>query len=640
MGNLLANLSPQQRLIAAGGALFVVLALLVTLVMAFHGGGGNTQGQNKGRDKGYVTIFRHLDQKEQDEAAAALGAAHITQFDISDDGTLMVSKDKEPEARIALGEAQVPKNPAEQGLEIFNKQNFISTDFDKRMEYIRGLSGELTRWVRKVNGVQDAAVLVNMPQDSLFQSEKKPVTTSVMVKMQPGQQLTTNEVEGIQHMIASAVPGETVDNVTIVDNNGNLLSSGMESNAGGANGGDAMLSKEIDEQNRITQGMEIDLQNRLQGMLDKLLGPGKAVVEVDLELDFSHRVIRNVLEAPVTANGVPLPADRTVKNQTSSAGQPGGPVGTAANMPTYPAVPLGTGGAPVTSPVTKHYETDQAAFNTSQQIEQPASGGIKRMSIAVMVPDTVAADQLPILQNLIATAAGADPARRDQVTVDRVHFDNSLFNSLKQQLANQKKPLKLKGPSLGWKWVWIIGGVVLLLALIISVIARRRRPAENPFEALTSSLEADSLPGGFDQASALGGFAPDQIPGLGQPTGGYGADPYGAQQLGGQPYGAESYGQAGGFAPPPSGGPQEGPFNFLYEVAPEQVAELLSQERPATAAGVLGQLDSNFAEAVIANMPPEIQQEVFGRLSQGASLPAMSQRMVSQTLRRKLGVPA
>jgi flagellar motor switch protein FliG len=81
----------------------------------------------------------------------------------------------------------------------------------------------------------------------------------------------------------------------------------------------------------------------------------------------------------------------------------------------------------------------------------------------------------------------------------------------------------------------------------------------------------------------------------------------------------------------------DGPFSFHYEVAPETIAEVLSSERPATIAGVLAQLDPNFAEAIIANMPPEIQGDVFNRMAQNPSLPAMTQRMISQTLKRKLG---
>ena len=99
---------------------------------------------------------------------------------------------------------------------------------------------------------------------------------------------------------------------------------------------------------------------------------------------------------------------------------------------------------------------------------------------------------------------------------------------------------------------------------------------------------------------------------------------YGAQAS--QGYGAEAAG----------GG---GPFEFVYQVGPDQLADALASEKPATVAGVLAQLDAAFAETVIASLPPDIQGDVFNRLSQGASLPSMTQRMVSQTLRRKLGVP-
>ena len=651
----LANLSPQQRIIVlGGGAVGLILILVVAIVMFAGSGKKSNEPTAREQESGYLAIFRHLEPKEQDEAAAALKIRKIKEFKFTEDGTLWVAKDKEVDARVALGEAQVPKNPAYQGLEIFNKKDFISTDFDKKIAFLRALNGELTRMVRKIDGVEDAGVLVNMPEDTLFQAEKKPITTSVMVKLAAGKSLTSAQVEGIQHMIASAVPGLMTDNVTVVDDNGNLLSSGLSANTGDQN--ERLAARQIDQQMKISRAMETDIQNSLQLLLDKLVGNGKSVVRVKLELDFNKRQVRNKLRAPVTSNGEPLPAnERTMKETTRGSGQStsGGVPGTAANVPTYPIVPGVPGAAAAAggngSERTVENSSRTAAFNEEDQIVQTASGNIRRMSIAVLLPESVKPEAVDKLRNVIATAAGADPARRDQVTVERVRFDTTDLDKLKAELSKKeekKKAAKKKG---GIGWGWVIWGSVgaFILALIIALLTRRRRPAENPFEALTTSLEADSLPG-YDQA-ALGGYQPDAL-GYGQQPGGYGEVPsYG--QVGGDAYGgadaygAQGYGAPGGYEDPGAAqqgaaGAGGGSFEFLYNVPPEQVAEYLAAERPATAAGVLAQMDSNFAETVIANMPPEVQTEVFNRLTQGAALPAMTQRMVAQNLRRKLGVPA
>ncbi|MBU6428585.1 MAG: flagellar M-ring protein FliF, partial [Cyanobacteria bacterium REEB65] len=590
----LNNLSPQLRLLVLGGAAILFALLVFALGMSF--GGSKKPTAANGIDQGYVAVFKHLEPKEQDEAAAALNGRHIMDFKFTDDGTLLVPKGEEADARVALGEAQVPKNPAEPGMSLLDKPNMMSTDWDKKMAFIHALSDEMTEWVRKVDGVDDAAVQINIPDDSLFAQEKKPITASVMVKLLPQASLTTRQVEGIQHMIASAVPGLMVDNVTVVDDNGNLLSSGMEANSGDQS--DRTLSRQIEQQDRVRQDMEVELRNRLQQMLDKLVGPGNSDVEVALDLDFSHRTIRQQVYQPViTANGQPLPASRVLNKVTTQGnGQTGGAAGTYANVPSYPILP----GAPATQasggPTTDRLsENEVNAFSKEDQIAQPESGTIRRMSIAILLSDKFANTPLDKLRDVVAAAAGADPARRDQVTVETVHFDDSQLKNQQQQLAAEeakRKLDKLVHGGIGWKWVWIVGGIVLVLVLLLSLILRRRRLAENPFEALTTSLEPDALPGGFSQSAALGGFPPEPIPGLG-PTGGM-ADPFG-----GQPYGAPDFGPSQpGFGPPAAPG-GEGPFSFLYEAQPDQVAQLLAQERPATAAGVLAQLDNHYAEAVI-----------------------------------------
>ncbi|MBI6546420.1 MAG: flagellar M-ring protein FliF [Cyanobacteria bacterium NC_groundwater_1444_Ag_S-0.65um_54_12] len=636
----LANLSPQQRLLVLGGGGLGILLVIIILIVALVSGGkkGNQDPYAQEQAAGYETVFRHLEPKEQDEAAAALKTKKISQFKFTATGDLLVAKDKVAEARVALGEAQVPKNPSHQGLEIFNKKDFISTDFDKKIAFMRALNGELTRLVRKVDGVDDATVLVNMPEDTLFQQEKKPITATVMVKMLGERSLSATQVEGLQHMCASAVPGLMTDNVTVVDERGGLLSSGLESNAG--NQEDRLMSRQIDQQIRVTRALETDLQNSLQLLLDKLVGTGKSIVRVKLELDFDKQQVRNRLMAPVTANGEPLPNSKAVSRETIKGNnQSGGVPGTAANVPNYPLVPLLPGqstGSSSKGETIRENIREQNAFSQKDQIVQTASGNIKRMSIAVLLPETVRPEAVDKLRNVIATAAGADPVRRDQVTVERVKFDTSLIDQLKAQIEKQgeeKKTALKKTGGIGWSLVLWGSIIAFIIATLIVLLTRRRRPPENPFEALTTSLDTDSLPN-FQQG-ALGGLPSNTALGYGSGSG-LASEPFGPSEAFSAPASYDMPPAAGGLTAPDT----EGPFNFLYSVAPEQVAELLATERPATVAGILAQLDNNFAEAVIAHMPMENQTEIFSRLSQGATLPAMTQRMVSQHLRRKLGVPA
>lgn len=620
----LQNLLQNKKLLAiVGGGVGLVLVLVIVLMVSMGGKGKNKEAES------WTVLFRKMDGISAGEAAGRLQEARIESRLLEDGTAIAVKKENADKARIALSLAGLPKN-AEPGFEIFNKKDFISTDFDKKISFLRALRGELKRLVKQIDGVEDAGVIVNLPEDTLFQTERKPTTAAVMVVMQRGRTLNPMQVEGIQHLVASSVPGLLTDNVTVTDKDGHLLSSGMEANAG--NKDERSLMRALNEQMKVTRQMEADLENRLTSLLDKLVGSGKSVVRVKLELDFNKRQVMNQLLAPVLNNGEPVAVNRTLVEERNGTTTSGGVPGVASNVPSYPALPSEAGGDKESY---RKNLREQQALSMERQLVNTASGNIKRMSIAVLLPESVKPEGVERLRMVIATAAGADQARRDQVTVERVKFDTSLEDALKKELEDKETAAKKpKGQAVSWGLVWAAGGGLLLLFLIIAFIRRATRKQEDPLAALTAlSGESDSLPS-FDQ-SALAGIPPgfgqfdqDALSGqMGYDQGLPGADPYANMQ----------YEEPAMMAPQAQ--PMGGAFDFLYEVAPEQVAELLGMEKPQSVAGVLAQLDPGYAEQVLNYLSPDIQQEVFNRLNSGASLPAMTQKMLSQSLRRKLGVP-
>ncbi|MBO9541852.1 flagellar M-ring protein FliF [bacterium] len=617
-----------------------VLLIVITLFIGMAiGGGGKKQPTEEQLNKNDVVLYRRMSQLSAGEAAAKLQEERIP-FKLVEDGTaISVPKDKSDKARVSLAAAGLPKD-GDPGFSLFDKSDFISTDFDKKIKLLRAMNGEIKRLVKQVDGVEDAAAMVTMPEDSLFQTEKKPVTAAVMVKMQPKRSLTPSQVEGLTHLIASSVPGLLTDNVTITDDLGNLLTSGMEANAG--NKEDRMVSRVLNMQMSLQRQKEQEIEQKLTTLLDKVVGSGKAVVRVSLELDFNKRLVRNTLKAAVTnGNGETVPLTKSEQTETVQGGGDGGAPGTVANVPTYPAIPSTPGGS---KEVTKKNLKEQPAFNEETQLVQPSSGNIKRMSIAVLIPDTLKQESADRLRIIIATAAGADPARRDQVNVERVRFDASTYDDLKKQLTEEETAEKTakKGQSVSWAIVWWIGGALLLIFLLLALLRRATRKEANPLDTLTASLggEAEALPM-FDQ-QALGGFDPNAFPGLDMGQGGFmqpGMDQFGGQfdQQGGYAdagYDQQGYADMGAQAQAPQGG---GAFDFMYEVSPDAAAAAFDGERPATIAGVLATLDPSYAEQVLQYLDPSIQEDVFNRVNQGATLPSMTARMASQNLKRKLG---
>lgn len=636
MLDFLNRFPPPVRIGIMAGVPILLIVITLFIGMAI-GGGGKKQPSEEQLNKNDVILYRRMSQLAAGEAAAKLEEERIP-FKLVEDGTaISVPKDRSDKARVALAAAGLPKD-GDPGFSLFDKSDFISTDFDKKIKLLRAMNGEIKRLVKQVDGVEDAGAMVTMPEDSLFQTEKKPVTAAVMVKMQPKRSLTPSQVDGLTHLIASSVPGLMTDNVTITDDQGNLLTSGMEANAG--NKEDRMVSRVLNMQMGLQRQKEQEIEQKLTSLLDKVVGSGKAVVRVSLELDFNKRLVRNTLKAAVTnGNGETVPLAKTEQTETVQGGGEGGTPGVVSNVPTYPAIPSTPGGG---KEVTKKNLKEQPAFNEETQLVQPSSGNIKRMSIAVLVPDTLKQESADRLKVIIATAAGADAARRDQVSVERVRFDASTYDDLKKQLTEEEEAEKTtkKGQAVSWAIVWWIGGALLLIFLLLALLRRATRKEANPLDTLTASLggEAEALPM-FDQ-QALGGFDPNAFPGLDMGQGGF-AQP-GLDQFGQQGYADAGYPQQGydqqGYADQGAPAPQAGgAFDFMYEVTPDAAAAAFEGERPATIAGVLATLDPSYAEQVLQYLDPSIQEDVFNRVNQGATLPSMTARMASQNLKRKLG---
>lgn len=631
--NFFAELPIQAKAIIGGLAVLLLVAIGVNFIP--RGGGGPDKGAD-GQPvlpAGQVIIYQNLEPQAAAEAAAELKDKAVP-FTIVRDGTaIQVPADKADEARIKLALKSLPKEGTIGFSQLFGDKpaGFISTDFEKKVAYNRALNGELSRLVRKIEGIDAAAVLVNTPEEQLFTEAKKPVTASVMVKLAPGRALAPNQVQGIQHLIASAVPGLKTTNVTVVSDAGRLLSDGMAENAGDTT--DQLVERELKRQLALTKERETAIENKVQAILDKMYGNGKAVVKVALELDFTQTRRRTELLAPPTdRQGNPVPTEQSLSSERSAAGAgaTGGIPGVTGNVPDPPIYPFGgAAGASAQGAERMSSRTATAMLSREQTLTNEAVGTIKRMSVTALVQGLTPSG-VPTLTQIVAATAGADVARRgDQVVVQPVAFDTSQTDQLKALLDQQDKAAKPAPEKTTKKkafpWLVGIGAAFVALVLLVALIRMTSRKPETT-DVLVNAL---GTPAGFDPNALSGQFANPQ----------YGAPQYGAPQYGANPY--EMTGQvpqANGYDAGAYGEP--GPFAFLEQMAPEMVAEVLMQERPATAAGILSAVEPGFGDMVLSMLPPETQEDIIGRLQNQQPMPAFQQKTIAAQLKRRLGVPA
>ncbi|GHR23414.1 flagellar M-ring protein [Helicobacter pylori] len=263
------NKKQKIALIAAG---VLITALLVFLLLYPFKEKDYAQG-------GYGVLFERLDSSDN-----ALILQHLQQnqipYKVSRDDTILIPKDKVYEERITLASQGIPKT-SKVGFEIFDTKDFGATDFDQNIKLIRAIEGELSRTIESLNPILKANVHIAIPKDSVFVAKEVPPSASVMLKLKPDMKLSPTQILGIKNLIAAAVPKLTIENVKIVNENGESIGEGdiLEN------------SKELAlEQLRYKQNFENILENKIVNILAPIVGgKNKVVARVNAEFDFSQK---------------------------------------------------------------------------------------------------------------------------------------------------------------------------------------------------------------------------------------------------------------------------------------------------------------------------------------------------------------
>ncbi len=179
-----------------------------------------------------------------------------------------------------MASAGLPKGGSV-GYEIFDQNRLGGSEFQERLNYRRALQGELERTIGELDSVEQARVHIAIPEHTLFTEQQEKPTASVTLKLRQGVTPSQGEINAIVHLVSSSVEGLPKENVTVVDTNGTLLSSGDMAFGGG---GGALASRL-----QLQTQVESRYQQALETVLDRIVGPGKSVTRVSAELDFDQK---------------------------------------------------------------------------------------------------------------------------------------------------------------------------------------------------------------------------------------------------------------------------------------------------------------------------------------------------------------
>ncbi|RPJ38569.1 MAG: flagellar M-ring protein FliF, partial [Deltaproteobacteria bacterium] len=255
----------------------------------------------------YQVLFSNLSQEDAGEMVAKLKEKKIP-FELSPGGTsILVPKEKVYDVRLALTAEGLPKGGGV-GFEVFDRTSLGTTDFVQKLNYQRAMQGELSRTIKQIKEVEQARVHIVTPKESLFVEEQKKPTASVFLKTRAGMSLSASQVEGIVHLVASAIEGLDPSHITVVDTSGRILSKRNDSSLIGQ-----MTTNQLDYQRNLEEGYK----RKIQGMLEEMLGLNKAIARVSADIDFQQV---DITEERFDPNGVVRSEQKNSERSSNNSG--------------------------------------------------------------------------------------------------------------------------------------------------------------------------------------------------------------------------------------------------------------------------------------------------------------------------------
>lgn len=295
-----------------------------------------------------------------------------------------------------------------------------------------------------------------------------------MIKLKPKANLSPEQVKGIVNLAAHSIRGLSADNITVVDNFARILNVKAD-----PLGLDATVNiKQVE----LTRKKQDEMQRALESLLEQVLGPNKAAVRVSLELSFDQKTVDKQTFEPVVDDKGILRSSQE-KNESFKGTNPpptSGPPGTTSNIPGYVT---GGNNAQSTSTQEKKEATRNYEVNETKEKTIVAPGGIKRISVGVLIDASISKAQQESVAKAVASAAGINPARGDVISVEVVPFSTEVAEKIRKEEQDQEQAQQRDQ----WTKIGFGVGALLLVAMIGFWILKRRR--EEEIEVLNMEAE-------------------------------------------------------------------------------------------------------------------------------------------------------
>jgi flagellar M-ring protein FliF len=400
------QMSPRQRLVIGGVAAAVLLA--VGLLVALN------------RSESYETLFTGLGPEDSAAIRAELTSMAVPFTVDATGGSIQIPPERVAEVRLQLAGRGLFEN-RDRGFELFDTSSLGMTDFLQNVNYQRALEGELARSIATLHSIERVRVHLVMPRQSLFLEERSEPKASVVLKLRKGKRPAKGEVQAICQLVAAAVEGLKPESVSLVSDQGELLSAPRAGD--GEEEKDAAVQA---EQFEAVARLEAQVASKVVALLEPIVGEGRVRARATLEID------RTRTDETVETYDPDKSVVRSQQTERSGAGtaEAGGVAGAPANVGD-------TAGQSSPAGTQRSDQKETINYEVSKSVRRifGAAGRIRHLSIAVVLDDRLQADasgkparvswsaeQLQKLQDIVAAAVGMDAQRGDTVRLDNLSF--------------------------------------------------------------------------------------------------------------------------------------------------------------------------------------------------------------------------
>ena len=417
----------------------------------------------------YSPLYTNLSAEDASAVVEQLDADGVP-YEITGGGsTISVPRSDVYATRISLSGEGLPASSGEGGYALLDDQDISTSQFKEQTDFKRAMEGELAATIEAIDGVDTAVVHLALPPQEVFAEEQAPATASVLVATTAGSELGADKVQAIVHLVASSIDGLDPSQVTVADSAGRVLS--------GTEGADGIASTRYQQ----VAEYQDQLNAKVQSMLDRVVGPGNATVQVTAVLDFDT----SVTESTTYEDERNAPAiSESTQEETYAGGDPNaaGAEGVVGPDAQTEAGAGGTDGSYSSSSVTR----DNALDKVVEQRES-APGAVESLHAAVVVdPNAPVKVDAAEIDGLVSAAIGIDTERGDTIQTSMIPFDTTVEEA--NAAALERAELEDAAAA---QDTWIRNGVLAFLVLLLVLFAwlRSRKNTKARQQATTYVVE-------------------------------------------------------------------------------------------------------------------------------------------------------